>query len=186
MPQPAGSFREEQAEYRILMDGWPTAKNKVNAKHRDRTGAFTTRLKCMQINLQHSRLATDNLLKIMEDTDIICIQQPYNIGNKIGGLPCSRTVLTAGEGKKRAAIVINIKHIDAILITQLPDEYATVMETREGKVSFVIASMYFDIKHSIDEDLKKNASSNDTRKRNRDCLCDRQQCTIHIMAWRTD
>jgi len=100
------------------MDGWPTAKNKVNDKHRNRSGDFTTRLKCLQINLQHSRLATDNLLKIMEeeDTDIVCIQEPYNIGNKIGGLPRSRTVLTSGEGKKRAAIVIN-KHIDAILIT---------------------------------------------------------------------
>ena len=111
----------------------------------------------MQINPQHSRLATDNLLKIMEeeDTDIVCIQEPYNIGNKIGGLPRSRTVLTSGEGKKRAGIVINNKHIDAILITQLSDEDATLMETRVGSVTFVIASTYFDIKRSIDEDLKK-------------------------------
>jgi hypothetical protein len=111
----------------------------------------------MQINLQHSRLAKDNLLKIMEeeDTDIICIQEPYNIGNKIEGLPCSRTVLTSGEGKKCAVIVINNKHIDAILITQLSDEDAPVMETIVGSVTFVIVSMYFDIKHSIDEDFKK-------------------------------
>jgi hypothetical protein len=81
-----------------------------------------------------------------EDMDIFCIQEPYNIGNKIGWLPCSRTVLTSGEGKKRAAIVINNKHIDAILITQLPDEDATVVETRVGSATFVIASMYFDIK----------------------------------------
>jgi len=60
------------------------------------------RLKCLQINLQHSRLATDNLLKILEeeDTDIVCIQGPYNIGNKIGGIRRSHTVLTSGEGKK--------------------------------------------------------------------------------------
>jgi hypothetical protein len=78
MSQPEGSFREEQTEHRILMDGCPTAKNKVNTKYRGRIGAFTTRLKCMQINLQYSRLITDNLLKIMEeeDTDIICIQEP--------------------------------------------------------------------------------------------------------------
>jgi hypothetical protein len=90
-----------------------------------------------------------------EDTDVICIQEPYNIGNKIGGLPCSRTILTSGEGKKRAAIVINNKHIAAILITQLSDEDATVMETRLGSATLVIASMYFDIKRSTDEDLKK-------------------------------
>jgi hypothetical protein len=121
MPQPAGSFREEQAKYWILIDGWPTAKNKVNAKHRNRMGAFTTRLKCLQINLQHSRLVTDNLLKIIEeeDADIVRIQEPYNGRRRrrhsmhtraIGGLLRSCTVLTSGEGKKRAAIVINNKH----------------------------------------------------------------------------
>jgi hypothetical protein len=55
----------------------------------------------MQINLQHAKTATDNLLKIMdEETDIICIQEPYIIGNKIIGIPRSLTVLAAGEGKK--------------------------------------------------------------------------------------
>jgi len=75
------------------MDGWPTAKIKAKLKHGDRPGAFKTRLKCMHIKLQHSRLATANLLKIIEekDTDVICIQEPYNIGCKIGGIPRSRT-----------------------------------------------------------------------------------------------
>jgi hypothetical protein len=174
MPQPVGSLREEQAKYRILMDGWPTAKNKVNAKHGNRVDALTC-LKCLQINMQHSRLATDNLLKMEEeDTDIACIQQPYNIGNKIGGLPRSYTVLTSGEGKKCAAIVISNKHTDAILITQLSDEDATVMETSVGRVTFVVASMYFDIKQPIDDFKKMQAVM--TRKRNGDCLHNRQQC----------
>ena len=42
-----------------------------------------------------------------EDTDIACIQEPYILGNKIGGIPHSLTVLTFGERKKRAAIIIN-------------------------------------------------------------------------------
>ena len=47
-----------------------------------------TQIKCIQINLQHSKLATDNLLKIVEEdsTDILCIQEPYTIQNKIVGL----------------------------------------------------------------------------------------------------
>jgi len=111
----------------------------------------------MQINLQHSRIDTDNLLKIMdeEEPDIICIQEPYITGRKTGGIPRSCTVLTAGGGKKRSATVINNKHIDSILITQLSDEDAIIMDTRVGSVTFVIASMYFDIKRSIDEDLEK-------------------------------
>ena len=139
------------------MAGWPTTKNKINTSHKNRTGAFTTSLKCLQINLQHSRLATDNLLKIMEeeDTDIACIQEPYILGNKIGGIPHSLTVLTIGERKKRAAIVINNKNIDTLLITQLSDEDVTVMETRVGYSTFVIASMYFDIGRPIEVDLNK-------------------------------
>lgn len=53
------------------------------------------------------------------------------------------------------AIVINNKHIDEILITQLSDEDATVMETRVGRVTFVVASMYFDINRPIDDNLQK-------------------------------
>jgi len=47
-----------------------------------------TQIKCMQINLQHSRLATDNLLQIIKEdsTDILCNQEPYTIRNKIVGL----------------------------------------------------------------------------------------------------
>jgi hypothetical protein len=80
-------------------------------------------------------------------------------------MPRSRTVLAAGEGKKPTTVVINKKYIDAILITQLSHEDATIMEARVGSVTFVIASMYFDITRPIEEDLKKNASSTDTRKR---------------------
>jgi len=139
------------------MEGRQTTTNKVKHKHTNRTGIFRKKLTCMQINLQHSRLATDNLLKIMEeeDTDIVCIQEPYNIGREIGGIPRFYTVLTSGEGKKRAAIVINNKHIDAILLKQLSDEDAIVMEIRVGGVTLVVASMYFDITQPIDEDLKK-------------------------------
>ena len=80
--------------------------------------------------MQHSRLATDNLVKIMEEeeTDIVSIQEPYNIGCTIGGTPRTYTVLSAGEGKKRAAVVINSKKVDALLITQIFDEDATVVE----------------------------------------------------------
>jgi hypothetical protein len=64
------------------MEGSQTTIHEVKHKQTNRTGVFRKKLTCMQINLQHSRLATDNLLKIMEEevTDIVCIQKPYNIG----------------------------------------------------------------------------------------------------------
>jgi len=63
------------------MDGWPKATDKLS----NRLGKLNTQLNCLQINLQHSRLATDNLLKIIEeeDSNILCIQEPYTVGNKI-------------------------------------------------------------------------------------------------------
>ena len=64
-------------------------------------------------------------------------------------------MLTIGERKKRAAIVINNKNIETLLITQLSEEDVTVMETRAGNATFVIASMYLDIERSIEVDLNK-------------------------------
>jgi hypothetical protein len=136
------------------MAGWQNAI----AKQRTRPGKLKTRLNCVQINLQHSRLATDNLLKIIEEeegTDILCIQEPYKIGNKTVGLPRSYKVFASGEGRKRGAIVINNKQRDTILITQLSDDDAVVLETKVDNVTLIITSMYFDINRPIDIDLQK-------------------------------
>jgi len=46
--------------------------------------------------------------------DILCIQEPYTIGNKLAGLSKSLKVYTSEAGRKRAAIVINNKHIDTV------------------------------------------------------------------------
>ena len=61
------------------MAGWQAQTDRPRYK----LGKLKTRLKCLQINLQHSRTATDNLTKIIneEGTDIMCIKEPYNIGN---------------------------------------------------------------------------------------------------------
>ena len=79
-----------------------------------------------------------------DDTDVVSIQEPYNIGSTIAGIPRTYTVISAGEGKKRAAIVIKSKQLDAILITQISDEDATVVELKLGRVTLIVASMYFD------------------------------------------
>jgi len=51
-----------------------------------------TQIKGIQINLQHSRLATETLRRIIEDsTGILCIQQTYTIQNKIAGLSNATT-----------------------------------------------------------------------------------------------
>ena len=74
------------------MAGWQTPTD----RQRYKLGLLKARHKCLQINLQNSRAATDNLAKIInkEGTDIVCIQEPHSIGNKVVGLPQSYTVFT--------------------------------------------------------------------------------------------
>jgi len=102
-------------------------------------------------------LATDNLLKITEEegTDILCTQEEYMIGNEIVGLPQSYKVFASGERGKWAAIVINNKQVDTILINQLSDKDAVVLETKVDTARIIIASMYFDIYQLIDIHVEK-------------------------------
>ena len=134
------------------MASWKTPPD----RQRYKLGLLKTRLKCLQINLQHSRAATDNLTKIIngEETDV-CIQDPYNIGNKVVGLPQSYAVFTSGAGRKRAAIALNNKRIDTILLTQLSNDDTVVVGTRVDNASFILVTMYFDINRPIDIDLQK-------------------------------
>ena len=135
------------------MDGWPTEPD----KQRNCPGRTNTKINCLQKNLRRSKIATDNLLKIIDEegTDIVCIQEPYTNGSKVMGLPRSYAVFAAGAGRKRAAIVIKNKHIDTILLNQLSNEDVVVVETRVEKVTLIIVSMYFDINRPIDIDLQK-------------------------------
>ena len=135
------------------MAGWQNPPD----RQRYKLGLLKTRLKCLQINLHHSRAATDNLTKIIneEGTDIVFIQEPYNIGNKVVGLPRSYAVFTSGAGRKRAAIVIKNKRLDTLLLTQLSNEDTVVVETKVDKASFILVSMYFDNNRPIDIDLQK-------------------------------
>ena len=44
-------------------------------------------IRCMQINLQHSRAAKDNLMNLIKQdhTDIVFVQEPYLLQNKTAG-----------------------------------------------------------------------------------------------------
>jgi len=79
--------------------------------HCNRMYSMQSKTKCLQINLQHSRVAMDNLMKITEEdkTDIICIQESYAIHNKIVGIPKKHKIFVSGEGRHRAAIVVTNK-----------------------------------------------------------------------------
>ena len=104
-------------------------------------------IRCMQVNLQHSRTATDNLMKLTEqdNSDIIFIQEPYLYKNRMAGLTKSHRNYISLEDKSRAAILITNNKIDAVLITQLSNPDSVLLELRYNNTRFFAASMYFDI-----------------------------------------
>jgi hypothetical protein len=66
------------------------------------------RIRCMQINLQHSRTATDNLKDLREHgkSDILFIQEPCLYNRRMTGISTSNRIYTSLEDKNRTAIVI--------------------------------------------------------------------------------
>jgi len=107
--------------------------------------------------MQHSRVATNNLMKIIEEdgTVVICIQEPYVIHNKIVGIPRKYKIFAIGEGRHRAAIVVTKNEIDSILTRQLSVEDTAVLDVVNNKAKIIIASMYFDINRQIEDNLNK-------------------------------
>jgi len=77
----------------------------TNAYSVTRNGKYNlhTNVKFLQLNLQHSRIATDNLTKLIAEhgTDILLIQEPYIIKNKTVGISRRHKVFTHGEQRTR-------------------------------------------------------------------------------------
>ena len=76
----------------------------------------------MQINLQHSRVVTDNLMNLIQQDriDMVFVQEPYLIQNKAAGITRIHRTYISNENTSRAAIIIS-DSIDAVLIKQLCD-----------------------------------------------------------------
>ena len=57
-----------------------------------------THIKFFQLNLQNTRVATYNLVKLTAEqgTDILLLQEPYTIQNKIDGIPKRQNLYPQG------------------------------------------------------------------------------------------
>ena len=89
----------------------------------NRTNKEMKPLRCLQVNLQHKRAATNNLVRTMSDNqiDLAFVQEPYNTRNHLAGIPKSLRTYVSGDGSKRSAFFVNNKEIDIVLITQFSD-----------------------------------------------------------------
>jgi len=124
------------------------------------TDAQQTGIKCTQVNLQHSRAATANLMKAVaeDETDIIFIQEPHTIQGKVIGISTKYKIFTSGEDRYRAAVVATNSQVDATLIHQLSDADTVAVEIIKGNTKIIAASIYLDRENQIEHDLLKMES----------------------------
>ena len=106
-----------------------------------RGGSYNHKLhqiKCYQVNLQHSRAATANLMQLIsvDKIGMALIQEPHHYQGKLAGITKGYRTYAYGEGKHRAAIILQDNTIAALLITQLSHKDAVLLEINNGKLSF--------------------------------------------------
>jgi hypothetical protein len=108
-------------------------------------------ISCNQINLQHSRAATDNLMQIIaqENTDIAMIQETYLYQNSPKGI--TRGYRTHPRTRKKQSCNCINNTIDALLITQHSDRDTVLLEIQKGNKKFYAASIYMDYNDEIDK-----------------------------------
>lgn len=103
-------------------------------------------IQCIQLNAQHSRAATSNLIQLISanNIDLAFIQEPYVINNQLAGIPKTFKTFTHGNGRKRSAIIVNNREMDTIMINQLSDADCVVVEVSLQKFKFYAVSKYCD------------------------------------------
>lgn len=135
------------------------SNRKVQTKYRllKMAGLHNTGIKCLQINLKHSRVATNNLMQIIKEysLDVIFVQEPYTINDKMAGISSNYRIFSYGQPNIRAAIIITNKSVDAIMINQISDSDMVVIELIQDKFSTYAVSMYMDITTDINIDFRK-------------------------------
>jgi hypothetical protein len=69
----------------------------------NRTNREMKPLSCVQVNLQHKRAATNNLVKMMIENqiDLAFVQDHYIISNNLAGIPTLVRSYVNGSGRKR-------------------------------------------------------------------------------------
>ncbi len=96
-------------------------------------------LKCIQINLMRSKTATSALSKIIEDMsiDIILVQEPYVVNNRVAGIPMPYEVICCDINQKPKTVIIiinrNIRYVKVDSFTNAVLNH-TIIEFNNQKI----------------------------------------------------
>jgi hypothetical protein len=141
-------------------------------------------LKCLQVNLQHSRVVVSNLAQVITqyNIDIAFIHEPYTIRNNVAGFPKGFKIYSHGGGRKRAAVIINNNEVDAITLTQGSHEEAILTETTQGTPPVWCQSIPTH-RQRHRKRHRHNGEHTSAYKRRRPDISHRQQRQKQIMVW---
>jgi hypothetical protein len=102
-------------------------------------------LRCLQVNLQHKRATTNNLVQMMSENqmDLAFVQEPYITRINLARIPKSLRTSVSGNGRKRSVLFVNNKEIDVVLITQFSDKDCILAEISYRNTKLYGISSYF-------------------------------------------
>jgi len=102
-------------------------------------------IKCLQINMQRSKVVTANLIRTIEDLniDIILAQEPYVIKRKVCGIPLNLKTIFCDLGEKpKTAIIIANKSLQVINVCTYTCDNATFAYIQFLNNSITFCSAY--------------------------------------------
>jgi hypothetical protein len=113
-------------------------------------------IKCLQINLRRSRAATAHLVKYITEKsyDVVLIQEPYHIKNKVCGLPKDyRVYYNDKEEVPKTAVVVTNPKIQVVFIQAFSNYFSTFVKMQFKQKSFTILSLYCSPFQPLEEEL---------------------------------
>lgn len=114
------------------------------------------KIKCVQINLQRSKSATAHLTQHIEehDIDIVIIQEPYVMKQKVCGFPLRYRQLYKNDCEKpKTAIIITNPKIESVFTQTYSNEFLTIAIFEFNSKNYAIISAYCSPAKDIDSEL---------------------------------
>ncbi|XP_067129895.1 uncharacterized protein [Centruroides vittatus] len=127
-------------------------KSTIPTQHR----STDMNIKILQINVQRSRAASSNVIKTANDLviDIITIQEPHTINNKIVRFNNWRVITKNNNSKPKCGIIVKNKTIDIALVLQLSNKIITTVIINQEEPIYLLSiylSPYLEDRECIDE-----------------------------------
>jgi hypothetical protein len=113
-------------------------------------------IKVLQINLQHSKNATNACTNYINENkiDIVLVQEPYILNNRVTGFPLSYQIIQSEtDSMPRAAIIIANKNVFVVKLVKNCNRDSVWISIRMNGRDLTLSSIYMSPNANIENDL---------------------------------